>query len=55
MDATIKPKKQRKAFNRVVKAISEIYDISYNDAMKVYKKADKNIGLTKTFISFNNI
>lgn len=55
MDATTKPKKQRKAFNRSIKAISEIYDISYNDAMKVYKKANKNIGLTKAFISFNNI
>lgn len=44
-------KRQRKAFNRVVKSLSELYNMPYDEVMKVYKGQDKSIPNTRMILN----
>lgn len=49
--STIKPKRPRVAFNRVVQSLSELYDMTYYEVLKVYQNQDKNIEHTKMILN----
>lgn len=46
-----KTKRPRIAFNRIVKSLSELYDMAYPEVMKIYINQEKNIEHTKMIIN----
>lgn len=48
-------KRQRKAFNRVVQTMSELYNMPYNEVMAIYKSQDKDIGNTRSIINLKQM
>ena len=48
-------KRQRKAFNRVVQTISELYNVPYYEVMNIYIGQDRNIQNTKMIINLKQL
>ena len=48
-------KRQRKAFNRVVQTMSELYNMPYYEVMAIYKSQDKDIANTRSIINLKQL
>lgn len=52
--AIIKPRRPLFAYNRVVKALADLYDQNYNDVMKIYRGQNDNIEYTKMILNLKS-
>lgn len=48
-------KRQRKAFNRVVQTLSELYNMPYYEVMAIYKSQEKNLDNTRSIINLKQM
>ena len=50
-----KIKRQRKAFNKVVRSLSELYGMPYIEVLKVYQRQERNISATKMILNLTQL
>lgn len=49
--SVVTKKKERMAFNKHVKAISDLYSVSYNEVMRIYKNQNESISATRVILN----
>lgn len=48
-------KTRKKTFNRVVRTLANIYEMEYQEVLKIYKKQNRSVENTITVLSLINL